>query len=132
MAGRDEVVRAVRLDLRQLEADRINFDISRQSLIAAARQVEQAQLQLLAPGLAGDSSTTQDVLNALNSLLDAKNALIGVWVAYETDRLQLLLDTEALQLDERGLPADDNLDAPNADSDEFELLPEPLEVVFAE
>lgn len=130
IAGRDDVVRAVRLDLRQLKADRINFDISRQSLIAAARQVELARLQLLAPGLEGDSSTTQDVLIALNSLLEAKNALIRVWIAYETDRLQLLLDTEALQLDERGLPAHDNLDTPDADG--FELLPEPPNVVFAE
>jgi len=132
IASRDEVVRAVRRDLRQLKADRINFEISRQSLIAAARQVELARLHLLAPGLEGDSSTTQDVLIALNSLLDAKNALIGVWIAYETDRLQLLLDTEALQLDERGLPAHDNLDAPHAETDEFELLPEPADVVFAE
>ena len=55
----------------------------------------------------------KDALGALNSLLDAKNALIAVWVSYETNRLQLLLDTEALQLDERGLPQDGLFDEPN-------------------
>jgi len=103
IAHRDAIVQAVRSDVRALEADGVNFEIARQSLIVAARQVELARIQLLAPGHSGDSSTTQDALNALNTLLDAKNALIEVWVAYETDRLQLLLDTEVLQLDERGL-----------------------------
>ena len=70
------------------------------------RQVELARVQLLAPGQAGDSSTTSDVLNALGSLLDAKNELIGTWVAYETGRLQLLVDLEALEVDEHGMYVD--------------------------
>ncbi len=107
IARRDGVVQAVRRDLRALEAERLNFEISRQSLVAAARQVELARLQLLAPDPGGDSSATQDALNALNSLLDAKNSLVASWVAYETARLQLMLDTEALQLDEQGQLRDD-------------------------
>jgi hypothetical protein len=63
----------------------------------------------LSPEQTGDSSTTQDALDALNSLLDAKNALVAIWVAYETDRLKLLLDIEALHLDERGLRQSDDL-----------------------
>jgi hypothetical protein len=101
MALKDKVTRSVRLDLRRLQADRLKFEIARQSLIAAARQVEQAREQLTAPGRAGDSSNTQDVLDALSSLLKAKNNLIGSWVAYETDRLKLLLDLEALELDDK-------------------------------
>jgi outer membrane protein TolC len=99
---RDGVVQSVRRDLRTLEAERLNFEISRQSLIAAARQVEQARLQLLAPDQSGDSSTTQDALNALSSLLASKNSLIASWVAYETARMQLLLDIESLDLDQYG------------------------------
>ena len=110
MARQDEIVQSVRRDLRQLDADRLNFVIARQRLIAAARQVELARVQLLAPGQAGDSSTTSDVLNALGSLLEAKNELIGTWVAYETGRLQLLVDLEALELDERGMYADGQRD----------------------
>jgi outer membrane protein TolC len=123
LAGRDAIVQSVRLDVRKLTAERLEFEIARQSLITAARQVELARIQLLAPGqAAADSSTTQDVLDALNRLLEAKNALIAVWIAVETDRLQLLLDTEALQLDERGLVTDDDFD-PNDRTSTLELLP---------
>ena len=66
------MVQAVRLDVRELEANRLNFEIARQSLITAARQVELARLELLAPGTEGDSSTTQDVLGALDTLLEAR------------------------------------------------------------
>lgn len=105
---RDNVVQAVRRDLRALEAEQLNFEISRQSLIAAARQVEIARVQLLAPDQAGDSSTTQDALNALNSLLAAKNSLIAAWVSYETARMQLLLDIESLDLDQYGQIGNEN------------------------
>ncbi|WP_372894466.1 TolC family protein [Stieleria sp.] len=98
----DVVVQQVRRDLRTLEAEKLNFEISRHSLVAAARQVEQARVQLLAPDQSGDSSTTQDALNALSSLLSAKNSLIASWVAYETARMQLLLDIESLDLNQYG------------------------------
>lgn len=108
LARRDNVVQSVRRDLRSLRTERLNFEISRQSLVAAARQVELARLQLLAPDQEGDSSTTQDALNSLNSMLDAKNSLISSWVAYETARLQLLLDTESFQIDPQGQVRDDS------------------------
>jgi outer membrane protein TolC len=111
----DVVVQAVRRDLRALEAEKLNFEISRQSLVTAARQVEFARVQLLAPGQAGDSSTTQDALNALNSLLAAKNSLVASWVAYETARLQLLLDIESLDLDQYGQIGDDDPNGPPGD-----------------
>lgn len=117
----DGVVQAVRLDVRELEANRLNFEIARQSLITAARQVELARLELLAPGAEGDSSTTQDVLDALDTLLEAKNALIDIWITYETNRLRLLLDTEALQLDERGFPREDDSDS-DREPDASELV----------
>ena len=99
---RDFVVQSVRRDLRALDVEKLNFEISRQSLVTAARQVELARVELLAPDQKGDSSTTQDALNALSSLLAAKNSLIASWVAYETARLQLLLDIESLDLDQYG------------------------------
>ena len=49
--GPDDVVqRSVRLDLRSLNADRLNFNIARQSLISAARQVEAAREELVVNG----------------------------------------------------------------------------------
>jgi FtsZ-interacting cell division protein YlmF len=102
MAARDGVILGIRRGLRQLETDRINFNIARNSLIAAARQVDAARERLLLSG-ANDTTGTLDILNALNSLLSAKNALISTWVSCEVTRLQLLLDMELLELDARGL-----------------------------
>jgi outer membrane protein TolC len=106
MALSDQIVQAIRRDLRNLENFRLNFEITRQSLVSAARQVEFAREQLLSPerGAADASTATLNILNALSSLLGARSALIGNWVAYESGRMQLLLDLEALQLDARGLP----------------------------
>jgi len=104
--SRDAVVQAIRLDLRQLAADRLNFEISRQSLIVAARQVEQARIMLVEPGRAAQLSMTQNVLDALNQLLEAKDALVAIWVAYETDRLRLQAGYRgACSLMNGGLPA---------------------------
>ena len=49
-----------------------------------------------------DPTSTQNILNALNNVLSAENTLIQSWVSYEIDRVRLLLDTEALQVDEQG------------------------------
>ena len=43
------------------------------------------------------------LLNALNSLLAAKNDLIGNWVAYETARLSLYRDFDLMNIDARGV-----------------------------
>ncbi len=118
MALEDQIQQAVRRDVRQLETDRLNFEIARQSLINAARQVEEARDRLLVEKPSDIS--TQNVLIALNSLLTAKNALINSWVSYETGRIRLLFDVEALQLDERGIYADEQhhaTDQPSAARD---------------
>ena len=107
MAGEDQVRQAIRRDLRQLQTERLNFEIARQSLIAAARQVEAARERLLIAERGQDTSSTRDTIDALNALLAAKSALIASWVNYQTSRVQLLLDLEALQVDERGLYRDD-------------------------
>jgi len=99
----DQVVQSLRRNLRQLETDRLNFEISRQSLIASARQLEATRGRLLIGGDANPATGTLDTLSALSSLLQAKNTLIANWVSYETGRLQLLLDMEVLELDERGI-----------------------------
>jgi outer membrane protein TolC len=102
----DQVVQSLRRDLRQLEADRLNFEIARQSLIAAARQLEASRGRLLIGGDLNPATGTLDTLNALSALLQAKNTLIANWVNYETGRLQLLIDMEALQVDEKGIYRD--------------------------
>lgn len=98
----DQIERAVRLDLRNLNTARLNFEIARQSLVIAARSVEGAREELLQLGPNADPTSTQNILNALNDLLRNQNALIDSWVSYETGRMQLLLDLEALQVDAEG------------------------------
>jgi outer membrane protein TolC len=107
MALEDSITASIRSDIRQLETERISFEIARQALVSAARQVEGAQDRLLVSTNAADTTVTQDILNALNALLQAKSTLIASYINYETFRVQLLLDEEALQLDERGLPRDE-------------------------
>jgi outer membrane protein TolC len=100
MALDDSIVEQIRIDLRNLQTDRANFEISRRSLGSAARGVDGAEQQL-ALGIGDANANTTAVLTAYQNLLGARNSLIGNWVSYEADRNQLLLDMEALQLDER-------------------------------
>jgi hypothetical protein len=105
MALDDQITRQIRNDLRQLDLEKVNFDIARQALISASRQVVQAGLALRS-AMPKDTATI-DYLQALQSQLQQQQNLISNWVSYETTRLQLLLDLEALQLDERGLITDE-------------------------
>ncbi len=106
MALEDSIVNAVRLNLRTLRTSRFNFQIARQSLITATRQVEQAQLALRAGG-STDTSSTQDLLNALTLLRDNKNSLISSWFTYEIARISVFVDLELLELDENGVWTND-------------------------
>jgi hypothetical protein len=107
MLLQDQIERAIRLDLRNLRTARLNFEIARQSLIIAARQLEAAREELFLLGAAADPTSTQNILNALNDVLRARNTLIDSWVSYETARYQLYLDMELLQVNERGTYVDD-------------------------
>ncbi len=103
----DRIDQALRRDLRNLEALRQNFEISRQQVIAASRQVEGARQDIIAgsrqaAGGVGGNAATLNILNALQDLLDARNRLSSSFFSYEQLRIQTLLDMERLQVDERG------------------------------
>ena len=102
----DRIEQQIRSDIRSLRLQRFSFEIARQSLITAARQLEAEQLNLRDPNLAkantGDS--TLRVLRALDQLLAARDQLAGNFIGFEQRRVRLLLDLEVLQLDERGFP----------------------------
>lgn len=107
MALADSISQQIRLDLRQLRIERLSFEIARQNVISAARQVESARSQILNARDTTGTSSTLDILDALNSLLQARNALARSYISYEQLRIRLLLDLERLRLDERGLPIDE-------------------------
>lgn len=123
MADEDSIVNSVRLNLRQLRTNRFNFQIARQQLITATRQVEQAQFNLRT-ATSGDSSLTQDLLQALQNLRDTKNDLISSWISYETSRIAVFVDLESLQLNEQGVWINEE--------DDFGVTPPPVSVSESE
>lgn len=109
MASEDQIANVVRTDLRDLRIQRLNFQIARQQLIAATRQVDEAQFNLRT---ATQSSTnlTRDLLQALQGLLNARNNLIRSWTAWKTTRIALFVDLELLYLDENGSWTNEDFD----------------------
>jgi outer membrane protein TolC len=114
MLQSDLIEQQIRLDLRTLAQLRANFEIGRQQLISSARQLQTLRRQLNAPvaqeggrGGSGGTSSTLALLNAQQALLDNRNQLAAAFISYEQQRIRLLLDLEALQLDARGVPTND-------------------------
>jgi outer membrane protein TolC len=105
----DQIELDVRRDLRLLAQLRTSFEISRQQLLSAARQFESARIILLGPRdrRSANDTTTLNLLQALTALVQARNALAQNYINYEQQRVQLLLDLEALQLDPQGFPRHD-------------------------
>ncbi len=101
MATEDTLLNSIRSDLRQLRIQRLNFQIARQQLIAATRQVDEAQINLRT-ATASNTNLTRDLLQFLQGLLDSKNNLIRSWIGYQTSRIALFVDLELLYLDENG------------------------------
>lgn len=101
MQNEDEIINSVRADLRQLRIQRLNFQIARQQLIAATRQVDEAQFNLRT-AVQSSTNLTRDLLQALQGLLNAKNNLVSSWIGYKVSRINLFVDLELLYLDDEG------------------------------
>jgi outer membrane protein TolC len=116
MALSDNIEAQLRQDIRQLNALRVGFSIARQQLLSAARQYENARLTLLGPQArrGANDTTTLNLLQALGNLLNARNALAASYINFEQQRLQYLLDLEALQLDPLGFPTNAAPRSPDA------------------
>ena len=101
MAGKDTIANEVRSSLRQIELRRLNFQIARQQLVAATRQVDQAQIALRT-SLDSNTNLTRDLLQSLQVLLNAKNNLIFNWIDYKITKIRLFTVLELLYLDDNG------------------------------
>lgn len=125
----DQVKYDVRTSWRQLKVNRQNFESARKNLRQSALQFDINVANNLNPrgqgggaaaavGTAGTtgnlgSATGLNIINALNALLNAQNALIQNWTAYERNRINIYKDMDIMQVDERGLwidPVYQNLD----------------------
>jgi hypothetical protein len=122
MALSDSIERAVRNDLRQLGVQRLSFEIARQNVISASRQVESARADILTAANPSPTATIF-ILNALSALLQARNALAQSYTSFEQLRIQLLLDLEQLQLDQRGFPIHGQPNSPPANGPEPAPVP---------
>ncbi len=108
-AGKDIIANEVRAALRQIELRRLNFQIARQQLVAATRQVYQAQFNLRT-ATTSSTNLTRDLLQSLQGLLSAKNNLIGNWVQYKALRIRIFAILELLYMDENGVWVNEDLD----------------------
>lgn len=103
MAAEDGIARDIRSQLRSLEISRFRFEVARLQLVAAARQVDEAQISLRSGQPGGQTqSATLFLLQAFQSLLGAKNGLISGWVDYENTRMTLVRDLDLMEIDAQG------------------------------
>ncbi len=102
----DGVWQALRRQVRQLQANQYNFELSRQAVRIAAAQItlnEDIRQNREARGLSSGPTAARDTISALNDLLNAQNSLLNVWVNYEVLRRDLDLDLGTMQLSPEGL-----------------------------
>ncbi len=106
----DSIELDVRTGLRELRRQRINFEIAKQQLLVAVRQLAIERRLLTAPvqdRRGDDGAATLRILSAQQSLLSARNGLADSFFNYEQQRIRLLINSEKMQLDERGFPTDE-------------------------
>lgn len=115
----DTIELEIRTSLRELRRQRLNFEIARQQLLVAVRQLAIERRLLTKPVTQQDrqsdsSAATLRILNAQRSLLAARNGLADSFFGYEQQRIRFLISLEAFTLDERGTPTDDAAASPIA------------------
>jgi outer membrane protein TolC len=108
MENRDAVVQQIRLDMRNLVLQRRSFEINREQVITAARQLEQVEFSVRTPIDAQAQPVTLSLLNALNVVLSARNSLIQTWILYETARMTLYRDFDLMDIDANGVWTNEN------------------------
>ncbi len=102
----DSVWQQLRAEVRQLQANRLTFELGRQSVGIAASQIElNADIRELndARGRSSGPTAARDAISALNDLLDAQNSLLNIFVNYEVVRRSLDMDLGTMELTAEGL-----------------------------
>ncbi len=114
MRQEDQVKFEVRSNWRQLNVAHLNFETGRKNLRQAALQLDIVVANANGPTKAvGQAATTVstgntglNLLQALNSVLQAQNNLVQTWVDYERSRINIHRDMDIMVIDERGLWVD--------------------------
>jgi hypothetical protein len=83
----------------------VEFEINRNAVLVDTIRVDVRQLRMEQPPQRGgriDTNTAQQLISALNGLMNSQNNLLGTWVEYQTHRMLLDLYMGTMALDERG------------------------------
>ncbi|WP_422930517.1 TolC family protein [Singulisphaera sp. PoT] len=128
MQNHDLIVQQIRADIRELNLNRRQFDITRLALLIAVRQVDLAEYNARsstgATSGAGQNSGNNLVL-AQGSLLQNKNSLIGQWIQYEVTRMGLFRDFDVMNIDALGVWTNDDR-VPTINGGPVPTTPDPL------
>ena len=104
----DQILQQLRLTIRNINVDKLNFEIRRQSVKVAVQQLELARFQLEEPPRPGQaatrlgSTTARDLVDAFNNLQNAQFSLVSLFVDYEVLRRNLDFQMGTMQLDPQG------------------------------
>ncbi|MCL2622915.1 MAG: hypothetical protein FWD31_04525 [Planctomycetaceae bacterium] len=105
----DSVNRTLRDSLRNIDNVQFDFEVQRRAVLVAISRVHLAQLAMEKPPEPGQTSESmsntlaRDLVEALNSLLDAQNQFMSIWVDHYGMRSVLCLELGIMQLDENGI-----------------------------
>ncbi len=105
----DGVNKTLRDSLRNIDNVQFDFEVRRRAVLVAISRVHLAQLAMEKPPAVGQTSESmsnnlaRDLVEALNSLLDAQNQFMAIWVDHYGMRSALCLDLGIMQLDENGI-----------------------------
>ncbi|MBX3442402.1 MAG: TolC family protein [Planctomyces sp.] len=134
MLFEDTVKQEVRRALRGLIVQRRNLETSRGAIRRAALQYDATNEQTNDPARAAQTANTgglqgQNVLQALNSILNAQNQLLSNWIDYERNRLNIYRDMGTMEIGPDGLWDDpfyrDTSNASNRPQTPFVVPPAP-------
>lgn len=118
-AYEDRVNQSLRATLRAITVDQLNFEIRRAAVSLALTQTELTRYRLTRPPKPGEATvlgatTSRDLVDSLQALLNAQNGLLSVWIDYETLRINLDLDMGTFRLDSRCMWVDPGPISPGA------------------
>ena len=102
----DGIWQLLRGQIRQLQANRFNFELGRQSVRIAASQLElNEDIRAFrdARGLSSGPTAARDTISALTDLLNSQNSLLNIFVNYEVVRRGFNFDLGTMELSPEGL-----------------------------
>ncbi|MEZ5948797.1 MAG: TolC family protein [Planctomycetaceae bacterium] len=104
MEFEDGVKLSIRTAWRNLQILEQNLETARQALRINVIQYDQAVEESNAPGAPNQGGVRgRNLVDALNSILDAQNRLVQIWADYERTRLEIFRDMDIMEIDPDGV-----------------------------